>query len=86
MRVPLLGGAGPAEVLEGELAPEDVGFAWGRVGELSLPLAALGVEGSGEVYLTFQVLREGELLERAPLYHAAQIPIPSDYDLEAWSA
>jgi hypothetical protein len=73
-------------VLEGELTPADVGFAWGRVGELSLPLGALGIDGSGEAYLTFRLLRDGELLERAPLYHTAQIPIPADYDLESWSA
>ncbi|NTU60385.1 MAG: hypothetical protein HGA98_04935 [Deltaproteobacteria bacterium] len=85
-RFPLAPGAGGAEVLEGDLPPEAIAFAWGRVGELSLPLAALGVDGTGEVYLTFQVLREGEVLERAPLYHTAQVPIPSDYDLESWSA
>jgi hypothetical protein len=84
VRFPLDGGA--FEVQEGEAEVGEIAFAWGRVGELAVPLSALGIEGPGEVYLTFRLLEDGDLLERAPLYHMAQLPIPLDYDLESWSA
>ncbi|MBI5014046.1 MAG: glycoside hydrolase [Deltaproteobacteria bacterium] len=84
VRFPLDGGA--PEVQEGTATAAQVAFSWGRVGELALPLTELGVEGPGEVSFTFRLLRDGDLVERAPLYHMAQLPLPVDYDLDSWSA
>lgn len=84
VRFPLDGGEPRVE--EGEAAAGELPFAWGRVAELGLPLRGLGIDGSAEAYLTFRLQRGGELLERAPLYHMAQLPLPADHDLESWSA
>ncbi|MFU8856113.1 MAG: glycoside hydrolase [Deferrisomatales bacterium] len=82
VRLPLDGGA--ASVLEGD-AP-GAAFAWGEVGEISLPLGAVGFSPPGSLYVGLRLVQGGEVLERAPLYHLAQLPIPADHDLESWSA
>jgi len=82
VRFPLDGGE--ATVLEGEAA--GAAFSWARVAEVSLPLEPLGVSLPGEVLVELRLGRDGEVLERAPLYHMAQLPLPGDHDLESWSA
>jgi alpha-amylase/alpha-mannosidase (GH57 family) len=79
---------GAPEIVEGKAPEAQIGFAWGAVGELSLPLSALGLGGrtGGDAYLNFRLLRDGEVLERAPLYQMAHLVLPVDYDLECWSA
>jgi alpha-amylase/alpha-mannosidase (GH57 family) len=60
--------------------------AWGRVAEISVPCPALAGDVRQEVFVGLRLGRDGEVLERAPLYHLAQLPFPGDYDLESWSA
>ncbi len=82
VRFPLDGG--DPEVLEGEAA--DPRCAWGRVAEVSLPLEGGEAASPDHVLIAFRLARDGEILEQAPLYHMAQLPLPTDHDLEAWSA
>jgi hypothetical protein len=77
---------GAPEVLEGDARPDELAFAWNRVAEMGLPLQALGAGPGRDVHLTFHLLRDGDLVERAPLYHMARLPLPKDYDLECWTA
>ncbi len=82
VRFPLDGGA-PA-IQEGDPGG-GFAFAWGRVGEASVPLQALG-ERPERVYLALRLLADGAVEEQAPLYGMAELALPGDYDLESWSA
>jgi len=84
LRVPVDGGN--PQLLEGTASPAEISAAWGRVGEFSLPLPALGLGLTREVYVVLRIVRDGEVLERAPLYNPARIELPEDHDLECWSA
>jgi hypothetical protein len=77
---------GSPEVVDGEAKPNDLSFAWNRVAEVRLPLEALGAGPGRDVHLKFHLYRGTDLLERAPLYHVARLPLPKDYDLECWTA
>jgi len=70
--------------LEG--SAEVAACAWGRVAEVSIACAAAAGSVPGEVFVGLRLGRDGEVLERAPLYHLAQLTFPGDYDLESWSA
>jgi alpha-amylase/alpha-mannosidase (GH57 family) len=82
LRFPVDGGEPSA--VEGD--PSGASLAWGEVAEISLPLASAGFEPPGLLYVGLRLGRDGEVLEKAPLYHLAQLPIPGDHDLESWSA
>ncbi len=82
VRFPLDGGA--ASAVEGDAPGAEL--AWGEVAEVSVPLDAAGFSPPGFLYVGLRLGRDGEVLERAPLYHLAQLPIPADHDLESWSA
>ena len=86
VRFDLAAEGGAPRVLEGNASPSDFAFAWGKVAEISLPLDALTAGPGQEVHVTFQLSRDGDLVEKAPLYHMAQLRLPEDYDLECWSA
>jgi hypothetical protein len=84
VRFPLDGGT--PLILKGKADPLDLAFASECVAEMSLPLAPLGVGRSGEVYVGLRLIQEDKVVERAPLYHLAQLEIPADHDLDSWTA
>ncbi|MBI5446128.1 MAG: glycoside hydrolase [Deltaproteobacteria bacterium] len=86
VRFPIDEEGGAPEVVEGSVDPSDLSFAWEKVGEVALPLGALGLGPAGDLCLSFRILRGGEVLEKAPLYHMVQVQLPNDYALECWSA
>jgi alpha-amylase/alpha-mannosidase (GH57 family) len=64
---------------------KEIAAAWGEVVEISIPLKLLSPDASGRVAIAFRLLRDGALVERAPLFHMAEIPLGLVPTPGAWS-
>lgn len=79
---------GPSETLVLTVGGEGrsgEGWAFDEAVEMALPLVKLARDGENRVTLAFRLLKDGSLLERAPLLNMAEFLPEADRNLGGWS-
>jgi hypothetical protein len=56
----------------------------GKVAEIQVPLKGMGAGPGKEILMSFTLWRDGEPVEKAPLFSLVKITVPDEYDLEYW--
>ncbi len=68
----------------GECPGEPCGI-WRSVAEIALPLAGIERDEGGRVAVAFKLLCGAELIERAPMFHMAELIAEPDHGTSGWS-